>query len=101
MKYLEIVQPSDIRANGIFLSIDEDFQYYGFTKYSYTKQTVVHGSDGAIVRVCVRKGVVKLLKLAGDAPWEYWPFGVSHKSLNYLSRTASKVNLWKKDILYL
>ena len=40
VKYLEIVQPSDIRANGILLAIDEDFQYYGFTKY------FLHKADG-------------------------------------------------------
>lgn len=67
MKFLKLEQPPNTKAVGILEAIDHAFQDFGLPDYK--QRLVGFCSDGASVMMGERRGVVRLLKDQGNAPW--------------------------------
>ena len=67
VKFLKLEEPENTKAEGILAAIDKAFSDYDMPDYK--QKTVGFCSDGASVMMGCRKGVIKLLKDAGQAEW--------------------------------
>ena len=67
IKFLKLEKPENTKAEGILAAIDKAF--VDFEMANYKQKMVGFCSDGASVMMGNRKGVIKLLKDAGQADW--------------------------------
>ena len=77
IKYLEIVEPENTKAEGILGAINKAFDDFGIDDFHL--KVVGYCSDGASVMMGEKKGVIKLFKVTKNAPWVIAVWCLAHR----------------------
>lgn len=77
IKYFKLQEPENTKADGILAAIDQAF--FEANLQQYKQKTIGFCSDGASVMMGARRGVIQLLKTAGNADWIMPVWCLAHK----------------------